>query len=117
MAEVVGTVASVITLIGLLKGCIDACELVRAAKDYRKELEKYDLKVALEQCRLKTWGKSMGLIRDEDAQQGRHLLDNFEFRHVVEEALQQIINLLTDSDRLSKKYGCTEDVDGASYTL
>ncbi|KAI0970553.1 prion-inhibition and propagation-domain-containing protein [Xylaria arbuscula] len=105
MAEAVGTVASVVTLIGLLKGCIDACELIRAAKYYKKELEKYDLKVALEQCRLKTWGKSMGLIRDEDAQQGRHLLDGFEFRHVVEEALQQIINLLTNSDRLSKKYG------------
>ncbi|KAI0403146.1 prion-inhibition and propagation-domain-containing protein [Xylaria palmicola] len=93
MAEAVGTIASVITLIGLLKGCIDACELIRAAKDYRDELERYDLKLALEQCRLKTWGKS------------RHLLEHFEFRYVIEEALQQIINLLTNSDRLSKKYG------------
>ncbi|KAF2965211.1 hypothetical protein GQX73_g8361 [Xylaria multiplex] len=105
MAEAVGTIASVITLIGLLKGCIDACELIRAAKDYREELERYDLKLALEQCRLQTWGKSMGLIRDEDAQQGRCLLEYFEFRHVVEEALRQIINLLTNSDRLSMKYG------------
>ncbi|KAK5625473.1 hypothetical protein RRF57_001189 [Xylaria bambusicola] len=105
MAEAVGTIASIITLVGLLKGCIDACELIRAAKDYKQTLERYDLKLALEQCRLKTWGKSMGLIREEGTQQGQHPLEHFEFRHVVEKALQQIINLLTDSDRLSKKYG------------
>ncbi|KAI0202295.1 prion-inhibition and propagation-domain-containing protein [Astrocystis sublimbata] len=105
MAEVVGTIASVITLIGLLKGCIDACEMIRAAKDYRIEVERYDLKLALEQCRLKTWGRSMGLVQDEDAQHGRHLLEHFEFRPVIEEALKQIINLLTDSDRLGKRYG------------
>ncbi|KAI1109768.1 prion-inhibition and propagation-domain-containing protein [Nemania sp. NC0429] len=116
MAEVVGTVASVITLIGLLKGCIDACELIRAAKDYRAELERCDLKLALEQCRLKTWGKSMGLIRDGDAQKGHNLLEHFEFRHVVQEALQQIINLLTNSDRLSKKYGA-QKMSGEQATL
>ncbi|KAI1323375.1 prion-inhibition and propagation-domain-containing protein [Xylariaceae sp. FL0255] len=83
----------------------DACQPIRAAKDYREDLEKLDLKLALEQCRLKTWGRSMGLIRDDGAQQRRHLLERFEFRHVVEEALQHIINLLINSDRLSKKYG------------
>ncbi|KAI0154277.1 prion-inhibition and propagation-domain-containing protein [Xylariaceae sp. FL1272] len=105
MAEILGTVASVVTLVGLLKSCIDACELIRAAKDYREELERCDLKLTLEQCRLKTWGKSMGLIKDEGSQQGRNLLEHFEFRPVVETALRQIINLLTNTHLLSKKYG------------
>ncbi|KAI1269884.1 prion-inhibition and propagation-domain-containing protein [Xylariaceae sp. FL1019] len=105
MAEAVGTVARVVTLIGLLKGCIDACELIRAAKKHKIELERCDMKLAVEQCRLKTWGTSMGLMRDKDSQQGRHLLEQFEFQHVVEDALRQIISLLTNTHRLSKKYG------------
>ncbi|KAI1080141.1 hypothetical protein F5B20DRAFT_115802 [Whalleya microplaca] len=33
------------------------------------------------------------------------VVDNFEFRSVVQDALQMILNLLTDSEHLSRKYG------------
>lgn len=104
MAEVIGTIASVLTLAGLLKGCIDACELIRAAKNHGKDLEKLDLKLALEQCRLRSWGKSMGLIREAEEDRPS-LLQHFEFRAVVQRALELIIELLTDSERLSSRYG------------
>ncbi|KAH0526562.1 hypothetical protein TsFJ059_009865 [Trichoderma semiorbis] len=107
MAEVVGTIASVLTLIGLLEGCIDACELIRAARNQAKDLEKLDLKLALEQCRLKSWGKSMGLIR-EAGQNRRSLLEHFEFCAVVQRALELIVELLTDSERLSSRYGAKQ---------
>ncbi|KAM6486100.1 prion-inhibition and propagation-domain-containing protein [Trichoderma sp. SZMC 28011] len=109
MAEVVGTIASVLTLIGLLEGCIDACELIRAARNQAKDLEKLDLKLALEQCRLKSWGKSMGLIR-ETGEKRRSLLEDFEFCVVVQRALELIVELLTDSERLSSRYGAKQIV-------
>ena len=105
MAEVViGTAASVITLVSLLTNCVEAFELIHIAKNQEKDLEKLDLKLMLEQCRLKAWGKSMGLIH-EDGKQRRNLLDGFEFREVVQQALQHILTVLTDSNCLSKKYG------------
>ncbi|KAK4222340.1 prion-inhibition and propagation-domain-containing protein [Podospora fimiseda] len=109
MAEAVGAAASVITLLGLFKGCIDAFELVKAAKNQEKDVEKFDLKLALEQCRLKSWGKSMGLLRDREKgdskQEQRSLLDHFEDRALVQQALQQISDLLTDSTHMSRRYG------------
>ncbi|PKK45961.1 hypothetical protein CI102_9994, partial [Trichoderma harzianum] len=107
MAEVVGTIASVLTLVGLLKGCIDACELIRAARNQEKDLEKLDLKLTLEQCRLKSWGKSMGLIR-EAGENRRSLLEQFEFCAVVQRALEHIVELLTNSERLSSRYGAKQ---------
>ncbi|KAL7911958.1 prion-inhibition and propagation domain-containing protein [Trichoderma velutinum] len=107
MAEVIGTIASVLTLVGLLEGCIDACELIRAARNQEKDLEKLDLKLALEQCRLKSWGKSMGLIREADDSR-RSLLEHFEFCAVVQRALELIVELLTDSERLSSRYGAKQ---------
>ncbi|KKP06040.1 hypothetical protein THAR02_01821 [Trichoderma harzianum] len=107
MAEVIGTIASVLTLVGLLKGCIDACELIRAAKNHEKDLEKLDLKLALEQCRLRSWGKSMGLIR-EAGEDRPSLLEHFEDRAVVQQALKFIMELLTDSERLSSRYGARQ---------
>ncbi|KAF3076512.1 Transcriptional regulatory protein SIN3 [Trichoderma lentiforme] len=107
MAEIIGTIASVLTLVGLLEGCIDACELIRAARNQEKDLEKLDLKLALEQCRLKSWGKSMGLIR-EAGRSRRSLLEDFEFCAVVQRALELIVKLLTDSERLSSRYGAKQ---------
>lgn len=104
MAEAIGAAASVVTLLGVLTNCIEAFDLIRAAKDQQKDLEKLDLKLALEQCRLMIWGKSMGLIQ-EDENQRRNLLDHFEFRTIVQQALQHIVDVLTDSNHLSKKYG------------
>ena len=117
MAEVViGTAASVITLVSLLTNCVEALELIQIAKTQDKDLEKLDLKLMLEQCRLKAWGKSMGLIR-EDSGQKRTLLDGFEFREHVQQALHHILTLLTDSNRLSKKYGGQQVAIEASSSL
>ncbi|KAH9905442.1 prion-inhibition and propagation-domain-containing protein [Xylariomycetidae sp. FL2044] len=104
MAEVLGAVASVFTLLGLLKGCIDACEVMRTAKSQNADLEKLDLKLALEQCRLKAWGRNLGLIEVAGVQK-RNLLEHFESRELVQLALQHILDLLTDSHNLRKRYG------------
>ena len=116
MAEVLGAAASVVTLVSLLTNCVEAFELIHIAKNQEKDLEKLDLKLMLEQCRLKAWGKSMGLI-SENGSEKRNLLNGFEFREVVQQALQQILTVLTDSNCLSKKYGGRQTCIEASANL
>ena len=116
MAEFLGAAASVVTLVSLLTNCVEAFELIQIVKNQDKDLEKLDLKLMLEQCRLKAWGKSMGLIH-EDGSQRRNLLDGFEFREVVQQALQHVLTVLTDSNCLSKKYGGRQMAIEASTTL
>ena len=116
MAELIDAAASVVTLVSLLTNCVEAFELIHIAKNQETDLEKLDLKLMLEQCRLKAWGKSMGLIR-ENGSEKKNLLDGFEFREVVQQALQQILTVLTDSNCLSKKYGGRQTCIEASANL
>ncbi|KAK4159786.1 prion-inhibition and propagation-domain-containing protein [Cladorrhinum sp. PSN259] len=107
MAEAVGAAASILTLLGLFKGCVDAFELIRAAKNQEKDFERLALALAMQQCRLKEWGRSMGLAEANDNSQispRRKLLDQFEDRDLVQQALQQISDLLTDSAHMSRRY-------------
>ncbi|KAL6694812.1 hypothetical protein J3F84DRAFT_395201 [Trichoderma pleuroticola] len=79
-----------------LKVCIDACELIHAARNQEKDLEKLDLKLALEQCRLKCWGKSMGLIPPRC-----HNLEEIQVDMVVEHFIETMLinNSLQVPDR------------------
>lgn len=105
-----------VTLASLFTNCVEAFELIYIAKHRKKDLEKLDLKLRLEQCRLKAWGRSMGLIPGSGSQD-RSLLDPFEFHEVVQQALQQILAMLTDSEILSQKYGGRQMVVEASSNL
>jgi Prion-inhibition and propagation len=104
MAEVFGVVASAITLAELFKICIEAFEFVRHAKNQEVELQKLSLKLNIEKCRLFVWGQSMGLTDKNKSTQ--NLLNDFPFQHLVRDALQLIIQLLTNSQDLGRKYGC-----------
>ena len=98
MAEPISTAASAITLAALFKLCIEAFELLRCAKSQEIELQKLDLKLNIEKCRLIVWGESMGLDFEQPSQD---FLRNYKFHDVVWDALQLIRHLLTDSQGLS----------------
>ena len=104
MAEIVGAAASVITLAGLFKGCIDAFELIKCARNQGLELKKLSLKLSIERCRLLVWGKSMGLSADSENVQ--HVLKDCGFQPIIHDTLQLVIQLFTDSHQLANKYGC-----------
>lgn len=112
MAEILGATASVVTLVGLLKGCITAFEVIRTVKDREKDLDTIDLKLTLEQCRLRSWGRSVGLVHEPGSTTSSNLLEGFEFQHVIERALRGIWGLLTDTNSLVKKYGAQMIVSG-----
>ena len=108
MAEVIGTIASALTIAALFKTCIEAFDLVRASQRQESELRKLSLRLNIEKCRLYTWGEAMGLTRPQGTTNLRPL-DSHEFcNDVVKEALRTIIDLFHDSQKIKDNYGCRE---------
>ena len=78
MAEVVGTVASAVTLASLFKLCLEVFDTIQATRNQRLEFKKLVLKFNIEKCRLYVWGQAMGLTSaGEPAQQCR--LDHYQY--------------------------------------
>ena len=105
MAEVVGVIASTFTLAEVFKICIDAFELISAAKRHDSDVKNLTLKLKIEKCRLLVWGRSMGLGPSGDGE-ATSRLDECEFADVVRETLTSVIELLSNSQDLARKYGC-----------
>ena len=105
MVEVVGAIASAVTLAGLFKLCIEVFDIVRTSKNQGIDLQKLNLKLNIEKCRLWTWGQAMGLTQNP-APDSPQPLDQCQFISVVEESLGFILALFNDSQALSTKYGC-----------
>ena len=105
MAEVVGTVASALTIAALFKLFVDAFDVIRTAQKQTVDLKKLTLKLNIEKCRLYTWGQTMGLTGT--AQHGiQRPLDLCPYPETVCETLELILDLFKDSDKLKNRYGC-----------
>lgn len=107
MAELVGVLASSVTLAELLKLCIEAFNLVQTVRSQELDLQKLVLRLNIEKCRLYTWGEAMGLTNPPNDRQPSPL-DSFEFKPLVLEALQMILRLFSDTSKLQSRYGCRE---------
>ena len=105
MAEVIGTVASGLTLASLLKVCLDAFDLIQASRNQELDYQKLVLKLNIERCRLYTWGQAMHLI-PVDGQAQTSPLDSFAFRSLVSSTLEMMQKLFYDADKLENRYGC-----------
>lgn len=107
MAEVIGALASGITLASLLKGCLDAIDLIQTAQDQELDLKKLVLRLNIEKCRLYTWGEAMGLTTASVIGPSRPLEScPAHVRDLARDTLEMIIQLFTDTKRLSDRYGC-----------
>lgn len=110
MAEAIGTVASIATLLGLFKLCIDAFDFIRATQNQELDLKKLALKLSIEKCRLYTWGQAMGLT--QPPREGQNMpLDDCPFPDIVKETLDMILGLFSDSQQIREKYGCVKAED------
>ncbi|KAJ9616636.1 Peroxisomal membrane protein PAS20 [Cladophialophora chaetospira] len=108
MAEVIGIVASAISVAGLFKACIEAFEVIKAARKQELDFHKAVLKLQIEKCRLYTWGEAMGLTSPPDPGQPRPL-ETFEFKSVVVDILSMLLRLFSDTSKLEDRYGCRVD--------
>jgi hypothetical protein len=109
MAELIGLLASGITLAGLFKTCLDAIDLIQTAQQQELDLKKLVLKLNIEKCRLYAWGEAMGLTTPSSAGYSRPL-DSCpnHIRDLVKDTLGMTLQLFTDSHKLKYRYGCRE---------
>jgi hypothetical protein len=109
MAEIVGIIASGVTLAGLFKGCLDAIDLIQAARHQDLEVKKLILKLAIEKCRLYTWGEAVGLTTVPSSGQPRAMdLCPANIQELVRDTLEMIICVFTDAQKLKDRYGCKD---------
>src|ERR1700750_2439068 len=104
MAEIVGTMASVMTLASIFKVCIEGFDLIKAALHHDAEVKKLILKLKVERCRLLIWGQSVGLVASS-ANIDRSLLDDCSFADIIREVLEYLVQLFQNSNNLVEKYG------------
>ena len=107
MAEAVGTFAAALSIAKLFKACLDAFDMVQAARHHEVDFNRLLVKFNIEKCRLYTWGQMMGLTTTSQLGEPRPL-DSFQFRNLVIQTLQTLHELFNDSQRIKNRYGCRE---------
>lgn len=105
MAEIVATVASVITLASLLKSSVAAFDVIQAGRRQEFDLRKLKLRLDIEKYRLRVWGEAMGLMKPESDMTAAPIF-SCPFQDVVKDILQMILSLFNDSQKIEKRYGC-----------
>ena len=105
MAEVIGTIASALTIASLFKVCVEAFDVVQAVQNQPSDLKKIALKLNIEKCRLYIWGQAMGLTSITEPRQ-QTSLDSCPYPELISETLELILDLFRDSHKLGSKYGC-----------
>lgn len=113
MAEILGAVTSALNLAGLFKSCIEAFEIIETANDADTDIRKLALRLRIEKYRLYTWGESVGLTVNPAT--GRSSpIEGFEFKLLVQDALQTIIGVFHDAEKLEARYGCAKTTSDRS---
>lgn len=107
MAELLGAIASGVTLAALFKACIEAFDLIQTSRQQEVDFKKLKLRLNIEKCRLYIWGESMGLTDCVEADRDRPI-DRFRFPELVREILEVVFQLFHDSHRIRDKYGCRQ---------
>ncbi|KAF7508589.1 hypothetical protein GJ744_009138 [Endocarpon pusillum] len=112
MAEVLGAVGSALTLFQL---CMQGFDCFRAMQEQEADLRRLSIKLSIEECRLYTWGETMGLTKTP--RPGKKIpLQHCKFPETVVEALSLVLDLLDNSQKKRDKYGC-EPIDVPQETL
>ena len=105
MAEaIIGVTASAITMASLFSTCIECFDYFKAAQAFKKDSEILLTKLDIEKTRLLIWGSNVGILQARGSQRVCSL-DNVDRSTVIEECLESVKSLLTDSFDLQAKYG------------
>lgn len=107
MAEVLGAVASGVTLAALFRTCIEAFDLIQTSRHQEGDFKKLKLRLDIEKCRLYIWGELIGLTNTSEADQDRPI-DRVRFPEVVREILKSVFELFHDSHKIRERYGCRQ---------
>lgn len=98
MAEVLGAVASGMTVASLFKVCIGAFNFIQIVRHQDIDLQKLTLRFSIERCRLYVWGETMGLTAPP--------LEASNFQDLACSTLQAILDTIRDTQKMRQQYGC-----------
>ena len=112
MVELLGAIASCITLIGLLKVCVEAFDVIQHARRQDLDYRKLALRLKIEKCRLYTWGEAMGLT-ELPRGDGARPLEGHRFEPLIRETMEMIVMLFNDSEKLKDVYGFGSNIEQA----
>ncbi|KAF2465750.1 uncharacterized protein BDR25DRAFT_306531 [Lindgomyces ingoldianus] len=107
MAEVVGAIASAVTLASLFKACLDAFDLFQAAQKTECDLQRLFVRLNIERLRLYTWGEAMGLTEPPRSRK-KTVLETASCRGLVKDTLEAMKQLFQDSEKIQTRYGCKQ---------
>jgi Prion-inhibition and propagation/EB1-like C-terminal motif len=107
--EVIGAVASGLTIAALFKTCVEAFDLIQLYQGQDADFKKLLLRLNVEKCRLYVWGQSMRLTSAST----KNAVDDCPFIDVLKECLNQILETFNNSERIREKYGC-QQMDSSS---
>lgn len=105
MAEILGAVASGLTVARLFKLCIEAFDLIQIARNQDTDVQRSILRLNIEKCRLWVWGETMGLTVPQISGQ-THRLESSQFYGLVCDTLQAILDTFRDTQKMKDQYGC-----------
>ncbi|KAH7196410.1 prion-inhibition and propagation-domain-containing protein [Fusarium flagelliforme] len=111
--EVLGAVASGVTLAALFKYSFEAFDIIQLYQSQDVDFKRLQLQYKLEKGRLYNWGVEMGLADDSKP----NLLNEWHSKELVAETLRQIIALFSDAQVIRKKYGCDDAISSAAPSL
>jgi hypothetical protein len=115
--EVLGAVASGLTLVGLFKVCVEAFDVIQTARNQELDCRKLILRLNIEKCRLYAWGQAIGLTDAFRTEENSRPLQDFMFEGLVQEALEMILLLFGDANKLKDTYGCKQEQQPGRFLL
>lgn len=115
--EVLGAVASGLTLVGLFRVCVEALDVVHDSRHQELDCRRLVLRLNIEKCRLYTWGQAMGLTDAAQRENATRPLQDFMFEELVREAHEMIPLLFGDANKLRDMYGCKEGTTSGRLLL
>lgn len=104
MAEVLGLVASGITVAALFSSCIEAFDLIECMRNHPEDYKILLVKLEIEKCRLYQWGESLGLSKGQPDEVS--IFKDIPFKSLIIEILSSIFLLFSNAERVRDRYGC-----------
>jgi hypothetical protein len=98
--EVLGAVASGLTLVGLFKVCVEAFDVIQNARNQELDCRKLILRLNIEKCRLYAWGQAIGLTDASREDENSRPLQDFMFEGLIREVLEMVLLLFGDANKL-----------------
>ena len=110
MAEILGAVASGITVAGLFASCIEVFAIINTQHNASDEHAVLSTQLKIEQCRLYVWGRRLGLDNPNNRPVSSYNqvadLNGTPFARIIHETLQAILLLFENTSQIAKRYGC-----------